>query len=89
MLFNSFAFILFFPVVCIVYFAIPRNNWRNYFLLAASYFFYMGWKPEYALLLLTSTIITYWAAICMSRWKKSKRSFLILAILLNLSILLC
>lgn len=87
MLFNSFAFILFFPVVCIVYFAIPRNNWRNYFLLAASYFFYMGWKPEYALLLLTSTIITYWAAICMSRWKKSKRSFLILAILLNLSIL--
>ena len=42
MLFNSFEFLLFFPIVCIVYFTIPRNNWRNYFLLAASYYFYMG-----------------------------------------------
>lgn len=33
------------------------------FLLAASYYFYMQWKPEYALLLLTSTAITYGAAL--------------------------
>ena len=87
MLFNSFEFLLFFPIVCIVYFAIPRNNWRNYFLLAASYYFYMGWKPEYALLLLTSTVITYTASILMARWQNTKRLFLVLAILLNLSIL--
>lgn len=87
MLFNSFEFLLFFPIVCIVYFAIPRNNWRNYFLLAASYFFYMGWKPEYALLLLTSTLITYTASLSMTKWQKSKKLFLVFAILLNLSIL--
>lgn len=87
MLFNSFEFLLFFPIVCIVYFAIPQNNWRNYFLLFASYFFYMGWKPEYALLLLTSTIVTYGASLLMAKWQQQKRLFLILAILLNLSIL--
>lgn len=59
MLFNSFAFLLFFPIVAILYFAIPKNSWRNYFLLAASYYFYMCWKPEYSLLLLTSTALTF------------------------------
>lgn len=87
MLFNSFEFLLFFPIVCIAYFVIPRNNWRNYFLLAASYYFYMGWKPEYALLLLTSTVITYGASIFMSKWQNSRKLILVLAIVLNLSIL--
>ena len=87
MLFNSFEFLLFFPIVCVVYFAIPRNNWRNYFLLAASYFFYMGWKPEYALLLLTSTVITYLASIMITKWQSQKKMFLILAVVLNLLIL--
>lgn len=87
MLFNSFEFLLFFPIVCVVYFAIPRNNWRNYFLLVASYFFYMGWKPEYALLLLISTVITYVASIMITKWQNYKRIFLILAIVFNLSIL--
>lgn len=87
MLFNSFEFLLFFPVVCIVYFAIPQNSWRNTFLLAASYFFYMCWKPEYALLLLTSTVITYLASILITKWQSHKKMFLILAIVLNLSIL--
>ena len=62
MLFNSFAFLLFFPIVCVVYFALPKLRLRNLFLLAASYFFYMNWEPTYALLLLTSTVITYAAA---------------------------
>jgi len=87
MLFNSFEFLLFFPIVCIVYYAIPRNDWRNYFLLAASYYFYMGWKPVYALLLLTSTVITYAAALSMTKWQESKKMILVFAILLNLSIL--
>ena len=34
------------------------------FLLIASYYFYMNWKPVYALLILTSTVITF---IC-SKW---------------------
>lgn len=53
MLFNSIAFLLFFPIVCVCYFALPSLKVRNLFLLAASYYFYMNWQPIYALLLLT------------------------------------
>lgn len=87
MLFNSFSFLLFFPLVAIVYFAIPRNSWRNYFLLAASYYFYMCWKPEYALLLLTSTGLTYGTSLLIERSEAHKRTYLSLCIVLNLAIL--
>lgn len=86
MIFNSFEFLLFFPVVATLYFVIPSNKWRNYFLLAASYYFYMCWKPEYALLLLTSTTLTYGAARLMERGSH-KRLCLTACIVLNLSIL--
>lgn len=65
MLFNSFAFLIFFPVVCFIYFALPNLKLRNLFLLVASYYFYMNWEPVYALLLLASTGITYLAAMAI------------------------
>ena len=58
MLFNSLEFILFFPFVTLVYFLIPHKV-RYLWLLAASYFFYMQWNAAYALLMFTSTVITY------------------------------
>lgn len=52
MLFNSLAFLLFFPIVCILYYCIPSSQIRarNMLLLVASYYFYMNWHPAYALL---------------------------------------
>ena len=91
MLFNSIAFLLFFPIVCLCYFIIPasRLRMRNLFLLVASYYFYMNWKPVYALLLLTSTVVTYLAAIGIGhfqeRWRK--KACLIASLVLNLAIL--
>lgn len=91
MLFNSIAFLLFFPILCIIYFCIPSDKirFRNLLLLIASYYFYMNWKAEYALLLLSSTVITYLAALGISRSsdKGRKKFYLILSIVLNLSIL--
>lgn len=89
MLFNSVAFLLFFPVVCAVYFVLPSLRVRNLFLLAASYYFYMNWQPVYALLLLTSTVITYLAARGIghfpNHWKK--RACLVTSLILNVGIL--
>ena len=51
MLFNSVAFLLFFPFVTLLYYVIPRKG-KTLWLLLASYFFYMCWNAEYALLLL-------------------------------------
>ena len=91
MLFNSISFLLFFPILCIVYFCIPSDKirLRNILLLIASYYFYMNWKAEYALLLLSSTVITYLAAlgISCSEDKGKKKLFLVLSIILNLAIL--
>lgn len=88
MLFNSIAFLLFFPTVCLCYFAISSIRWRNLFLLAASYYFYMNWQPTYALLLLTSTVITYLAALGIERYGQQRgKIFLVFSIVSNLAIL--
>src|SRR5574344_166211 len=90
MLFNSFEFLIFFPIVCITYFLLKNNKYRNPFLLVASYYFYMNWKPIYAILLLASTLITYFGGILIENNinnKKQKKIFLILSLIFNLGIL--
>ena len=64
MLFNSYQFMFFFPVVLLVYFVIPKRL-RYIWLLIASYYFYMGWNASYALLIATSTIITFFSGIAL------------------------
>ena len=90
MLFNSFEFLVFFPIVCLIYYALGKNKYRNPFLLMASYYFYMNWKPVYALLILTSTVLTYLCGLLVERFqsdKRKKKLFLTLSLLINFSIL--
>lgn len=58
-------------------------------LLAASYYFYMCWKPEYIVLILLSTIIDYFCAqkIAATETKSQKRPWLALSLLTNLGLL--
>jgi len=51
MLFNSFGFLLFFPCVFLLYYALPFR-FRKFLLLASSWYFYMCWKPEFIVLIL-------------------------------------
>lgn len=62
MLFNSYAFIFFFPIVIFIYGIVPKRA-RYIWLLISSYFFYMNWNPKYAVLIALSTIITYFSGI--------------------------
>lgn len=95
MLFNSFAFLLFFPLVCLLYWTIRAFGGtkslplRNTLLLICSYYFYMCWQPKYALLLLLSTAVTYGAALFIGncRTVHKKKIWLGTAITLNLLIL--
>lgn len=61
MLFNSFQFLLIFPLIFGIHWAIPAryNQWRKLFLILASYLLYMNWNPAYALVLLGVTLITF------------------------------
>lgn len=89
MLFNSFDFLLFFPVVCIIYFLLPNNRYKNPFLLIASYYFYMNWEPIYAVLILLSTVLTYICGVLVekNKIKNRKKIFLTFSLLINFSIL--
>jgi len=74
MLFNSFEFLLFFPVVTAGYFFIVPQ-WRWAWLLVASCFFYMYFKPIYILILAFTIVIDYWAGILIEDAAGAKRRF--------------
>lgn len=84
MLFNSGNFIIFFPIVVILYYCIPARV-KHIWLLLASYFFYMCWNAKYSLILLSSTLITYIGALILE--KHRKKSVFAIVIILNLGIL--
>lgn len=86
MLFNSVPFLLFFPAVLLVNFALPHRA-RYLWLLAASYYFYMCWNPPYALLMLTSTAITYASGLLISRVRSRAKLWVALSFISNLAIL--
>lgn len=58
MLFNSFAYLVFLPIVVALYWLCPFK-FRVPLLLLASYVFYMFWKPVYGLLMIALTIVNY------------------------------
>ena len=86
MLFNSLAFLLFFPVVTVIYWVLD-NKWRNMFLLIASYFFYMNWKPGYAFLILFSTVTTWFCGIKIHEDESRKKMWLVICLVANISLL--
>ncbi len=93
--FNSYEFLVFLPVVVLLYFILPKKI-RWVWLLISSYFFYMCWNASYALLIATSTLITWLSGLLIERAgkkedeKKSKRLkklWVALSFTLNLAIL--
>ena len=61
MLFNSVAFMVFLPIVFILYWSIP-GKYRWVLLFVSSYYFYMSWNIKYVVLILFTTMISYCAA---------------------------
>ncbi|MCM1253901.1 MAG: MBOAT family protein [Clostridium sp.] len=73
MQFNSIHFMIFFPIVLIVYFLIPRKL-RKFWLLIASYYFYMSWNPRYAVLIFTITILSYIGGLLIEKIEESSNT---------------
>ncbi len=66
MIYNSFNFLIIFPLLFLLYYFIPvkQQKWRNGYLLLVSYLLYANWKPAYATILLGVTAVTY----LFARW---------------------
>ena len=69
MQFNSIEFLIFLPIVTVVYFLVPQKI-KKLWLLCASYYFYMCWNAKYALLILTSTVVTYASGLLLEKAKQ-------------------
>jgi D-alanyl-lipoteichoic acid acyltransferase DltB (MBOAT superfamily) len=87
MLFNSFAFLVFFPVVTALYFAVPhRVRWLV--LLVASCVFYMFFIPVYILILVLTIVVDYVAGILLEGAQgRRRRAYLGASIAANVGVL--
>ena len=82
MLFNSIEYVIFLPIVVILFYLLP-HKYRWVMLLAASCTFYMWFVPKYILILLITIIIDYFAGILMEKYAdnhKLKKRFLVISI---------
>ncbi|MBT7536596.1 MAG: MBOAT family protein, partial [Verrucomicrobia bacterium] len=72
MLFHTWTFLIFFPIVFLGYLAFKKTSLRVPWLLAASYVFYGSWNPFYLLLIIYSTALDYWVVAWMEACGSSK-----------------
>lgn len=93
MVFNSMSFLLFFPIVVLIYWILPSKiKWV--WLLIASYYFYMSWNALYVVLIIFVTVVTFLAALCIEKMdndrnkrKSYRRGALIISLILTLGLL--
>jgi len=87
LLFNSIEFLIFFPIVTILYFLLP-HKWRWLLLLLASCMFYMAFIPVYIFVLFATIIVDYSAGLLMERSIGRRRQiYLVVSIVFTIAIL--
>jgi alginate O-acetyltransferase complex protein AlgI len=91
--FSSITFIfLFLPIILIAFYIIPRNGWRNFVLVAASFVFFAWADPTHIHILFLSILINYFIGIFVGKAKvknseKQAKNLLWIGIFLNLLLL--
>ena len=80
MSFITWQYLLFLPLVLILYWQLP-GRWRLYLLLGASYIFYGCWDVRFLALVMTTTAIDYICALSIEGKKTMAVRVLVLALL--------
>lgn len=83
MLFNSLNYLIFFPIVLVLYWLVPVSL-RRVLLLVASYVFYMSWLPIYGFLIFLLSLVNFAFGILIDRVKEGRKAIFIAAIAVNL-----
>jgi len=88
MLFNTPLYLVFLIVVFTVFYFLPKRI-DKFFLLGASYIFYGYWDWRFLLLLVGSSLMDYYFGLLIYRAQaqKTKKTILLLSLLINLAIL--
>ncbi len=91
MLFNSIPFLIFLPVVFILYWGLFQRSLKlqNIFLLLASYLFYGWWDYRFLALIAASTLVDFFIGIYLKKTSnEAKRKILLsLSLTFNLGLL--
>ena len=90
MVFNSYAFALFFATLFPVYWLLARwPRLQNVLLLAAAYYFYSRWNARFLSLLIISTVMDYACGLWVARVEdpRRRRAVVALSMALNLGML--
>ena len=90
MLFNSFTFAIFLPIVFIIYWYLLRNNFKlqNLFLIIVGYIFYGWWDWRFLSLLFFSSIVDFSVGLLLNTKKdKYRLMFLSISLFSNLGLL--
>jgi len=89
MVFNSFGFLIFFPIFFLLYKVLPLKV-RWVMMLALSYFFYMSWQADLIYLILFTTTVSY---VCARKIEKNaerptlRKFYMITAVTVSLLVL--
>src|ERR1700730_13759257 len=88
MLFDSTAYVLFLILAVLIYWRLPFRK-QNYFLLAASYFFYGWWDWGFLIFMGRLSLVDYVVArkIAAASDERSRRLLLLFSLVLNFSFL--
>lgn len=91
MLFNSFEFLIFLPIVFILYWFVFRGRrWQNLLVVVASYTFYGWWDWRFLMLIALTSLCSYGSGLLMERLEDRRswqRAVSAGNIILNLGIL--
>lgn len=94
MLFNSFNFLFFLPIVFVLYWHVFQRNlrWQNLFVVVASYVFYGWWDWRFLLLIVFTSLCSYGSGLLINRCyqrgdKKTAKWWAGLNIVVNLLVL--
>ena len=91
MLFNSFEFLLFLPIVFLLYWFVFRSRrWQNLLVVIASYVFYGWWDWRFLFLIAFTSLCSYGSGLLIERYEGRRRKQQMVSaanIVLNLGIL--
>lgn len=91
MLFNSFEFLIFLPVVFLLHWFVTRKNvlLQNSLLLIASYVFYAWWDWRFLFLIVLSSVTDYLVGLALSgaRTNNNRKTILAVSLTVNLGLL--
>ena len=98
MLFNSFEFLIFLPIVFLLYWFVfdyamrgckRQLLWQNLLIVVASYIFYGWWDWRFLILIAITTVLSFLSGIGIEKapTQRSKKAVMIANIVVNLGIL--